>query len=128
MPLAVAEQVLVEYLTGQFPTARVLTETPADLGAELPCIQVVRFGGSDDVYTLDVINCDIDVYAADRLSGLQLAEQIRTSLRLHAEGQEVNGAFIAQVGTLSAPKWVPYDNTTMRRISASYRIAIRSVP
>lgn len=128
MPLVVAELVVRNYLAGQFPTARVVTETPENLSDVLPCIEVMRFGGSDDVYTLDLANIDVDVYAVDRPSALDLAEQVRTSLRLHAEGQVVNGALIAQVTTLSAPKWVPYDNTTLRRISASYRIAIRSVP
>jgi len=128
MPLAVAELVVRSYLAGQFPDVRVVTETPGNLANVLPCIEVNRFGGSDDIYTLDVANLDIDVFAASRADAYMLAEQVRTNLRLHAEGQEVDGALIAQVATLSAPKWVPYDNTTMRRISASYRIAIRSIP
>jgi len=128
VPLVVAELVVRTYLAAQFPDARVVTERPGNLNEVLPCIEVGRFGGGDDVYTLDVANLDVDVYAATRPAALDLAEQVRTSLRLHAEGQEVDGALIAQVATLSAPKWVPYDNTTLRRISASYRIAIRSVP
>lgn len=128
MALVVAELVVRTYLAGQFPDARVVTEAPGNLDEVLPCIEVGRFGGEDSIYTLDVANLDVDVYAANRPAALDLAEQVRTSLRLHAEGQEVDGALIAQVATLSAPKWVPYDNTTLRRISASYRIAIRSIP
>lgn len=128
MPLIVAELVVRNYLAGQFPAARVVTETPGNLADVVPCIEITRYGGGDDVYTLDVANLDVDVYHSSRAAALDYAEQVRTSLRLHAEGQQVNGALIAQVATLSAPKWVPYDNTNIRRISASYRIAIRSIP
>lgn len=128
MPLAVAELVVRTYLAGQFPAARVVTETPSNLADVVPCIEVGRFGGGDGVWTLDVANIDIDVYHSSRAAALDYAEQVRTSLRLHAEGQEVNGALIAQVATLSAPKWVPYDDTNIRRINAAYRIAIRSIP
>lgn len=128
MPLANAVQVVRTYLAGAFPDARVVTETPNDLVKELPVIRVRRIGGHDAVYTLDVATIDVDAYEGDEVKAYGLAEQIRTSLRLHAEGQTVDGALIAQVDTISAPKWVPYDNTALRRISATYRIAIRSIP
>lgn len=128
MSLASATAVVRTYLAGQFPTARVVTETPADMTGEPPVIRVRRIGGSDTVYTLDVANLDVDTYAVGEPAAYDLAEQVRTSLRLHAEGQTVDGALIAEVATISAPKWVPYDNTALRRISATYRIAIRSIP
>jgi len=126
--LAAAESVIRAWLAQQFPNARVVTETPADLVDVLPCIRVERFGGSDDVYTLDVANIDVDCYDATREAARSLAEDVRTALRLSAEGQSVNGALIAQVTTISAPTWTPYDNTNLRRFTASYRIAIRSIP
>jgi hypothetical protein len=128
MPLATAELVVRDWLTTAFPTARVVTETPANLEQELPCIQVVRFGGADPLLVLDVANIDIDTYAASRDASRILAEQVRTSLRLHAEGQSVDGAFIAAVTTITAPRWVPYDNTNLRRFTAAYQVAIRSIP
>jgi hypothetical protein len=42
-----------------------LTETPAGpAGAVLPLIRFTRFGGTDDVFTLDQAHVDVDVYAA----------------------------------------------------------------
>ena len=35
---------------------------------------------------------------------------------------------MAAVSTINAPRWVPYDNTDLRRFVASYRITVRSVP
>lgn len=140
MPLANAVRVVRTYLAGEFPDIRVLTETPHDLARELPVIRVRRIGGQDTVLTLDVANIDVDAYAIGEAAATALAEQVRTSLRLNAEGQTIAGveetqltpaeppALIAQVDTISAPKWVPYDNTALRRISATYRIAIRSIP
>lgn len=128
MALADAELVIRTALDAEFTSARVVTETPSNLGDVLPCIQVTRFGGADDVLVLDAAHIDIDTYAATRQAAADLAEQVRTYLRLTLPGTSHGGGFVADVTTISAPTWTPYDNTTLRRFTASYRIAIRSIP
>jgi hypothetical protein len=116
------------WLATQFPSPiRVVTELPADLAAT-QVIQVTRFGGSDDFITLDAANVDIDVFAATRDASRTLAEQVRTAVRLHLPGYATGGAAVQSVTTISAPRWVPYDNTNLRRFVASYRITIHSIP
>lgn len=117
-------------LTGWIKTqrgVRCVTDLPADL-TSLPIVQVVRFGGSDDELTVDTPNIDVDVFHNDRASAFTLAEQIRSDIRLRLPGYSANGAVVTGVETISGPKWVPYDNTSLRRVSASYRVAIHSAP
>ena len=128
VPLADAETLVRGWLATQFPSpTRVVTELPADLGA-VPTIQVTRFGGSDDWITLDAANIDVDTFAATRDASRSLAGQVRSALRLHLPGYAANGAAVQSVTTISAPRWVPYDNTSLRRFVASYRITIHSIP
>jgi hypothetical protein len=127
-PLVSAEPFVRSWLAAQFPTARVVTETPANLADVLPVIEVTRFGGSDEVIVLDSANIDVDVYAATRDAARTLGEQVRTALRLHLPGYASAGAAVQSVTTISAPRWVPYDNTSLRRFNAAYRITIHSIP
>ena len=125
---ASAESVVRGWLATQFAPTRVVTELPADLGSVVPVIQVTRFGGSDDALTLDAANIDVDTFADTRDASRALAEQVRAAMRLHLPGYADNGAAVQSVTTISAPRWVPYDNTSLRRFVASYRITIHSIP
>lgn len=139
-PLVDAETFVRDWLAVQFPTPayRVVTELPANLGDVLPVIEVSRFGGSDDVIVMDAANFDIDVYAtasnavggaSARDAARLLSGQVRAALRLHLPGYSAGGAGVQSVSTISAPHWVPYDNTSaLRRYNAAYRITIHSVP
>ena len=126
--LASAESLVRDWLATQFNPTRVVTELPANLGDALPLIQVTRFGGSDDVLTLDAANIDVDTFGATRDAARSLGEQVRSALRLHLPGYSTGTAGVQSVTTISAPRWVPYDNTNLRRFVASYRITIHSIP
>ena len=128
--LASAESVVRDWLATQFtsPTYRVVTELSTKLADDLPLIQVVRFGGSDADLTLDSANVDIDTFAATRDAARSLAEQVRSAVRLHLPGYANAGAAVQSVTTISAPRWLPYDNTSLRRFTAAYRITIHSIP
>ena len=132
MALAEAESVVRNWLATHLGNGyRVVTELPADLATvvtETPVAQVTRFGGEDDIYTLDTANIDVDTFGLTREAARTFGEQVRTALRFDAPGSIQGGALIATVSTISAPRWVPYDNTSLRRFVASYRITIRSVP
>ena len=126
--LASAETLIRDWLAAVFPSARVVTELPANLADVLPVIQVTRFGGSDDFLTLDSANVDIDTFGVSRDAARSLSEQVRSAVRLHLPGYSANGGAVQSVTTISAPRWVPYDNTSLRRFTAAYRITIHSIP
>jgi hypothetical protein len=132
MPFAPAESVIRNWLAGYLGAGfRVVTELPADLAtvvASTPVAQVTRFGGSDSLPVLDAANVDVDTFGLSRAAARDFGEQVRGGLLFEMPGSVQDGAFIAAVSTINAPRWVPYDNTNLRRFVASYRITIRSVP
>ena len=127
-PLADAETLVRGWLATQFPGVRVVTEVPANLADVVPLIQVSRFGGSDDTIVTDAANIDVDTFGATRDEARSLGGQVRSALRLHLPGYAAGGGAVQSVTTISAPRWVPYDNTNLRRFVASYRITIHSIP
>ena len=129
-PLAEAETLVRGWLATQFPTPtyRVVTELPANLADVVPVIQVTRFGGADRFTVLDDANIDVDTFGATRDGARNLGGLVRSALILHLPGVQTGGGIVTAVSTISAPRWVPYDNTNLRRFVASYRITIHSVP
>lgn len=113
------EPLLVAALKAQFPSARVVTETPANLVDVLPVIQVGGIGGSGDAYQFDTPRADIDVYAATRDAARTLAQQIHDWLLRDLPGQTLGSAFVLKVTEFMSPVWTPYDNTTVRRFTLS---------
>jgi hypothetical protein len=132
MPFAPAESVIRNWLASYLGAGfRVVTELPSDLAtvvASTPVAQVVRFGGSDSLPVLDAANVDVDTFGLSRTAARDLGEKVRGGLLFKMPGSIQDGALIAAVSTINAPRWVPYDNTNLRRFVASYRITIRSVP
>lgn len=130
--MAEAETVLVEWLKMAFPTCRICTETPADMGdlvkAGKDVIQATRFGGSDEeVSTFDQASMDFDCYAGTRAAARDLAYEVRSSIRNDLPGQTVAGAFASRVRSISGPAWTPYDNTKLRRFTYSAQIRLHSL-
>jgi hypothetical protein len=129
---AEAEVVGTTWLRAQFSTARVVTETPADLdtlvAAGTPVIAVSRFGGVEDdqFYTFDNASLDFDCYAATRGAARTLAHQVRSSIIADLPGQTVSGAFILRTQTITAPIWTPYANTKVRRFTYAAQIRLHS--
>lgn len=125
------EELLVGYLQGLYPTARVCTETPAQLPSGIT-IQVVRIAGVDRD-AVDDATVSVDVYAGgdnsqagNRITATQVANQIRAYLRLNAIGYTNGSATIAAVATISGPGWRPYDNTNVRRVGATYSVTVHN--
>ena len=120
------ERLLVGHLKTVLTPTRVGTDTPANLATALPFVQVTRFGGSDDVPSIDRATVDIDCYAATRSAASALAEQIRSTLRFATVGLILDGALVVAVSTIVGPAWRPYENTGVRRHGASYELIIQS--
>jgi hypothetical protein len=121
------ELMLTTYIrTRQGCTAAV--DVPANLVAAVPVAVVRRIAGADTILTLDQAVVDVDVYAADRAAARLLSDQIRSDFRLHLSGYVFGGGVVAKVETSSGPVWVPYDNTNVRRYTATYRVTVHSAP
>jgi hypothetical protein len=114
------EKVLIGWLSDRFPAARVCAELPADLPEQT--IQVVRLGGGRPAVPFDDANVDIDCYAGNRMAARDLAEQVSHALMYELPGHVADGAIFLAADCFSAPSWAPYDNTTVRRMTAAYRI------
>jgi hypothetical protein len=126
MPYASVEKLLVAWLeTHLTAEARVVTELPADLASKLPVVRVTKFGGADDVLTIDRPTVDVDCYAVSRGAAEDLAEQVRDLLRFTLRGQTVGGVTVSRTRTMVGPHWLPYDDTALRRSGASYELTIR---
>lgn len=126
------EALLIPWLASTL-TVRAVTDLPADdppgsFLAGLPYVQVTRIGGADDdnLSSFDAPTVDVDCYAADRESVSALAARVHDALRVTLPGLTLAGATVTKVQTITGPSWRPYDNTSLRRFGATYRIRIRS--
>jgi hypothetical protein len=120
------ERLLVSWL-GSALNCRVLTDLPANLVNQIPLLQIARYGGGDAAPGLDEVLLDVDAYGPDRASAVALAEQARYQLRFVLAGTQIDGAVFTRVDTVEAPNFRPYDNTSLRRFGASYRLYVHIV-
>lgn len=129
--MAEAETVLITALRVEFPSARVATETPSNLGelvaAGTPVFRVTRFGGADEfVHAFDNPHLDVDVYGADRDAARTLAYDVRRFIRHELPGQTHAGATVLRTRTFSGPVWTPYPNTAVRRFTYSTQLRLHN--
>ena len=105
------------------PGVVVRDELDNSLLDELPTVQVQRIpAGGDDGIRLDRAFIDIDVYAAKRADATALSATIRGLLLSELRGSATTEAVFTRVGTISPPAPRPYDNTSLRRVGATYEI------
>lgn len=105
------------------PAGHVDSETPDDLEAQLPFLQVVRYGGPDDGVT-DSAAVDVDWFAETRAEALDLARrghQILLAGRLIYGAALIDGV-IATVGVVERPRL-----GAIRRFGGSYTVSSRRV-
>lgn len=117
------EPLLIAWLSQDLsPSVPVTTETPPDLEQAVPLVQVARITGDDDAFRLDYPTVDVTAWAADRLAAARLADQVRDSIiRLWRHGA-FQDAVVTSVDIRPAPRWLPYDNTQVRRYQATYHL------
>jgi hypothetical protein len=121
------ELAIVTWLQAQLgPGVRCVTELPAELAAACPLVSVETFGGDDPEPVVDRAVLDVTAYAAGqdvaRGQARSLALQVKELLRFHLPGSVVTGGSVSKVEPASGIQWQPYDNTTVRRFHASYRV------
>jgi hypothetical protein len=129
--MADVEALLVPWLAVQV-SARAVTELPATLDQISPVVHVLRIGGpsDDDLPAFDMPTISVDSYGVGRAAALQLAQAVDNAVRvalpntLHTvAGQSV---VVTKSQTVTGPSWRPYDDITVRRFGATYRLHIRT--
>lgn len=118
------EKVTRDWLDAQFPAARVVTETPADLEANLPVIKVQGLGGPRKL-VLGRAAVDVECYAATKDAARDLAGDVSDALTYRMHGL-VGGSVVTHVQG-AMPDWRPYDNPNVRRYGAIYRIYLKDL-
>ena len=120
------ERLLIGWLTLELGV-RVVAETPANLATVVPVLQVTGIGGADFTPTFDTCNVDVDSYAASRGESEDLSNRARQALMFTLPGKLIGGvAVVSEVRTIMRPTWTPYDDTDLRRFTASYAVTIHS--
>lgn len=122
MPPAVAafpdvELLLIGWLQPQFPDVRFATELPA-LVTETT-VHVTRISGADRSIRVDRPIVDIDVYALDHPTSVNVALAIEAVIRVARNVVTENGV-IQSASTINGPRWLPEPNPDLRRRSATY--------
>lgn len=123
-------RMVLAWLPGQLPSpATVSDKPPTRLTAGLRLVVVTDGGGpGDGVLTLDVADLDVDCYADDPDVAVDLAEEVRSTLRLLLPATTHSGVFIKDVGTLARPAPVPYDVAAISKVTATYRLVLHAAP
>lgn len=119
------ERLLIPWLASQLGV-RVVAETPANLATVVPLLQVTGIGGSDFTPTFDACNIDVDSYAATRGESEDLSNAARHALMWVLPRTILGGAVVTEVRAIMRPTWTPYDDTDLRRFTASYTVTLHS--
>ncbi len=108
--------------TVDFP--KVFREVPPNLTHAVPLVTVTRFGGADKNIVLDQPVVQIDVFAATADSAEDLAEDLRTAMRMKLPRYVFDGAVVTGVATFAGPQLVPWSSSNVWRVSARYQITV----
>jgi len=121
------EQGLAVWL-GSVLAVRSVTETPANLATTLPVVGVDRIGGADPTLSIDEATVDVDCYHSGRILTRNLALTAQAWIRYLLPGQPMGGGVVLRTATIVAPHWTPYDDTNLRRFTATYQVVISNHP
>lgn len=123
------EKLLVGWFTAQTSDVRYCTELPAVFETVLPVVRFSRSGGSDDpnAVNLDVPIVQVDLFHTDLTSAFTVAAETHRLLRGSLRGATVDGQTVGRVDANTSFRWLPWDNTTIRRLSATYTLYIASL-
>lgn len=94
---------------------------PAALTGTSAFVRIQLLDDPDDGITRTAV-VDVDVFAGTRSLAYDVAQEIRGVL---GSVRALGGVLLDEVATESGPKRVPWDNQTIRRFLATYRISTR---
>jgi len=114
---------LISRCTARFPDAVVRDELDNKLLNELPTIQINQIpAGDDDGIRLARMLVDIDVYAATRADAIALSKEVHEWVTGELRGSHGDTIVIGRTGAVTLPAIRPYENTSLRRVGATYEI------
>jgi hypothetical protein len=113
---------LIGWLQTRLTDVVVRDELDNNLLAELPTVQVEVVGGNDDGVRLDRALVDINIYAATRADAIALAADVHGLLLTLLRGSVTTNAVFGMVRAIARPAARPYENTSLRRVGATYEI------
>jgi hypothetical protein len=131
-----APLLLTQWTAARFPAFRVAVETPANLQAVIAdrgaMIRVQRYGGGDDVLTVDRCPMDVDVFAADFSTADAVCGRVRDAFRFELPGVLIDAgadgrAVVAKVSTTSGPSARPVTDSSLARCGASFSVWLHAV-
>jgi hypothetical protein len=99
------------------------SSTPLDLESRLIFVRVSRLGGGADLLT-DYPQFDVDVFGPSRDAAFNVAGWIQENL-VPRTRLTPGGAIIDSVRTNTSPRLLPWDNTKIKRFSATYALGLR---
>lgn len=110
-------------------SCRPLTETPADLAAELtvqPVVRITRIGGPSGLPGFDNPMVDWDCFGLTRPAAKAFAYQLAAAVEFQLPGYFNPYGVVSTALIISGPSWRPWDNTGLRRFGFTSRHAIHS--
>jgi hypothetical protein len=119
------EQLLAAWLGAQLSVG-FYTELPANIASSVPLIQVVDIGGTETVRTFDEVLLDVETFAIGRAASRDLSAKARHALRYVLPGQRLGTGVAALCDVVTSPRWLPWDQTDVRRFGATYRVVIHA--
>lgn len=122
------ESTLREWLAGQFPMARVVTETPADL-EQIPFVVAVARAGGGKQFTIAHPRVVLSSFAiasdgkSARANARALAYQVDDAMCWQLRRTQLGGRYVARVEQTSGPSFSDYTNPLVRLFVATYSIS-----
>lgn len=117
------ELLLIGWLQPRFPGVRFATELPANITETT--VHVTRISGADRSIRVDRPIVDIDVYALDHPTSVNVALAIGAVIRVARSVITENGV-IQSASTINGPRWLPEPNPDLRRRSATYMFFVHA--
>jgi hypothetical protein len=111
------ELLLIGWLQPLFPATRFATELPATISETT--VHVTRISGADRSIRVDRPIVDIDVYALDHPTSVNVALAIEAVIRV-ARNVVTDTGILLSATTVNGPRWLPEPNPDLRRRSATY--------
>ncbi|MDH2424736.1 hypothetical protein [Sphaerisporangium sp. TRM90804] len=118
------EALVATWIEANVDDTRGMTETPANLDTLLPVAKVMKIGGSYDGFRITRATVDVDFFDSTRDRAWSGALHVQWCLHNLFVRRRQGDAVVARVETLTDPRRLPYDNTNLRRVGATYRITV----
>lgn len=122
-------KLLVGYFTVHNAGMRHVTKLPANLADVLPLVRFQRVSGGDsaDAPNLETVVVDTDLFDADEASAEASASSVHGLFRRSLPHTTINGQTVGRVECPAGFRWLPWDDTTIWRLSATYTLYIASL-